>query len=105
MKAPKKRVAACVQGIACGLVLLDTGAVPDLMERSALDESAVVRVAFQTGLICGLLYCEWMAPGIIASRRSSGPLEDLLLTRAACEAEASRARGYPLPFDLEHALG
>ena len=101
---PAPRVFPCVQGIAFAFAMMNNEEMARLLENSALEDSAEVRRAFQTGLTYGIVFADWFAPGFLAKFKPSGPLCERLVEHARDEAAANLRRGYILPFALENAL-
>ncbi len=102
MQLPPAFREPAVQGIAFAFAMMNAVEMPRLLENSALDGAA--RAPFQNGLVYGVVFCEWFAPGFLATWKPSGKLEERLLARAVEESAKTLKRGYILPFQLENRL-
>jgi hypothetical protein len=63
-----------------------------------------IRAAFQNGLVYGLVFCDWFAPGFLAHWSPRGTVEEKLVGHAQSEAALNQKRGYPLIFCLENMI-
>lgn len=102
---PPERVEPAVHGCGFAFAFMNSADLPRILEHSAIPFDADVRAAFQNGLVYSLVFFDWYAPGLLDGWASSGPLESELVDLARLEAEASRRRGFLLPFHLEHPRG
>jgi hypothetical protein len=84
--------------------MMNNEEMPRLLENSAIDYPGEVRPAFQTGLVYGIVFCDWFAPGFLAKFRPSGPLGEKLVALARDEAARNLRRGSILPFSLENPV-
>jgi hypothetical protein len=104
LSLPKERIAPCVQGTAFAFAMMNHEEMPRLLENSAIEYDAPVRAAFQNGLVYGMIFCDWFAPGFLAAWKPQGPLEEKLIAKARDESAANLRRGYILPFALENPV-
>jgi hypothetical protein len=98
---PPERIAPAAHGAGFAFAFMNTADLPRILERSAIPFDPGVRAAFQNGLVYGLVFFDWYAPGLLAGWAPTGRLETELIEHARREAAASRQRGYPLAFRLE----
>jgi hypothetical protein len=105
MTLPKERVGPCVMGIAFAFAMMNSEEMPRLLANSAIEYEAPVRSAFQNGLVYGMIFCDWFAPGLLGRWKTQSKLEEELIGVARTEAQASQKRGYILPFALENPVG
>ncbi|HKW99051.1 MAG TPA: hypothetical protein VJN43_15025 [Bryobacteraceae bacterium] len=101
---PEKHVYPAVQGIAFAFAMMNSQEMPRLLENSNIEYPGQIRAAFQDGLVYGLMFCEWFAPGFLAGWKSQGRLEEKLVERAQTESALNLKRGYILPFALERSM-
>ena len=101
---PSERVYPGVQGLAFAFAMMNHEEMPRLLENSAIDYPGEVRPAFQTGLVYGLVFCEWFAPGFLSHFRPEGTLGERLVALARDESAKNLKRGYILPFALENPV-
>jgi hypothetical protein len=104
MTLPPERVYPCVQGIAFAFAMMNHEEMPRLLENSAVPYPGEIRPAFQTGLVYGLVFCDWFAPGFLSHFRPDGPLGEKLTALARDEAARNLQRGHLLPFALENSV-
>ena len=102
MQLPPAFREPAVQGIAFAFAMMNAVEMPRLLENSAID--GVARAPFQNGLVFGVAFCEWFAPGFLKTWKPTGKTEEKLLVRAVDESAKSLKRGYILPFQLENRL-
>ncbi len=102
MQLPPAFREPAVQGIAFAFAMMNAVEMPRLLENSALDGAA--RAPFQNGLVYSVVFCDWFAPGFLATWKPAGKLEEKLLARAVEESAKSFDRGYILPLQLENRL-
>lgn len=102
---PNERALPCVMGIAFAFAMMNSVEMPRLLDNSAIDADAPVRAAFQNGLVYGVVFADWFAPGLLAEWKPTGSLEEQLITLARDEADLCRKRGSILPFALENPVG
>jgi hypothetical protein len=102
---PDERINPCVMGIGFAFAMMNSEDMPRLLENSAISYDAPVRAAFQNGLVYGVAFCEWFAPGFLARWKPKGQLEEQLIGVARSEAALSQKRGYILPFAFENPVG
>jgi len=98
---PPARVEPAVHGCGFAFAFMNSADLPRILERSAVPFAPAVRAAFQNGLVYSLVFFDWYTPGLLAAWQAQGPLEAELVNHARGEAEASKRRGYLLPFRLE----
>ena len=98
---PAERIEPAVHGCGFAFAFMNSADMPRILENSTVPFEAPTRAAFQNGLIYSLVFFDWYAPGLLSGWTPVGPLEGELIEHARREAEASRARGYLLPFRLE----
>jgi hypothetical protein len=98
---PGERVEPAVHGCGFAFAFMNSADLPRILENSAVPFEPAVRAAFQNGLIYSLVFFDWYAPGLLAGWQAQRPLEAELIEHARREAEASKRRGYLLPFRLE----
>lgn len=99
---PAERIEPAVHGAGFAFAFMNSEDLPRLLEGSAVPFDATVRAAFQNGLIYGLVFFDWYAPGLLAGWQPKGSLERELIEHARHEAERTAVRGYPLAFRLEN---
>ncbi|HEX6973643.1 MAG TPA: hypothetical protein VF147_04540 [Vicinamibacterales bacterium] len=99
---PAARIEPVVHGAAFAFAMMNGAELPRLLRQSAIPFKAPVRAAFQNGLIYGLVFLDWYAPGVLEAWRPEGSLETELVDHARDEARLSAERGYPLAFRLAH---
>jgi hypothetical protein len=99
---PSHRVEPAVHGCGFAFAFMNSADLPRILQNSAIPFDRTTRAAFQNGLIYGLVFFDWYAPGLLAGWQPAGALEGELIEHARREAAASRSRGYLLPFRLEH---
>lgn len=99
---PADRVEPAVHGAGFAFAFMNSADLPRILDRSAIPFDPAVRAAFQNGLVYGLVFFDWYAPGLLETWAPSGRLETELIELARHEAAASRQRGYPLAFRLEN---
>jgi hypothetical protein len=104
MQLPPERSRPAVQGIGFAFGMMHSAEMPRLLNHSAIDVLPAVRAAFQTGLICALVFCDWFAPGFLEVWKAQGGLEEKMVDKAREESALNLKRGYPLPFLLENPL-
>lgn len=102
---PAERVEPAVHGCGFAFAFMNSADLPRILENSAIPFEASVRGAFQNGLVYGLVFFDWYAPGLLEKWQPSGPLEGELIELARREAASARRRGYLLPFRLENPRG
>ena len=98
---PAERIEPAVHGCGFAFAFMNSADLPRILENSAVPFEPSVRAAFQNGLIYSLVFFDWFAAGLLADWKPNGPLEAELIDHARREAEASKQRGYLLPFRLE----
>jgi hypothetical protein len=101
---PSDKVYPCVQGIAFAFAMMNSQEMPRLLENSALEAGGDLRAAFQDGLVYGIVFCDWFAPGFLAAWKPQGVLEGKMVDRARAESALNLKRGYALPFALENSF-
>jgi len=99
---PANRVQPCAQGIAFAFAMMNSPDMGRILEASEIDVAGPIRSGFQTGLVYGVTYCEWFAPGMLKAWKCRGKLEEKLIALAVDEAARNQKRGYILPFQLEN---
>jgi hypothetical protein len=102
---PPERVEPAAHGAGFAFAFMNSADLPRILDRSALPFDPGVRAAFQNGLVYGLVFFDWYAPGLLAGWVPTGQLEAELVEHARREAAASRQRGFPLAFRLENPRG
>lgn len=102
---PKERVGPCVMGIAFAFAMMNSEEMPRLLANSAIEYDAPVRGAFQSGLVFGVVFCDWFTPGLLQRWKPAQKLEEELIGLARSEAALNQKRGYILPFALENPVG
>ena len=98
---PAERVEPAVHGCGFAFAFMNSADLPRILDNSAVPFAPAVRAAFQNGLIYSLVFFDWYTPGLLAGWQAQRPLEAELIEHARREAEASKRRGYLLPFRLE----
>ncbi len=99
---PVERVEPAVHGCGFAFAFMNSADLPRILENSAVPFEPAVRAAFQNGLIYSLVFFDWYARGLLDGWQARGALEAELVDHARREAEASKRRGYLLPFRLEN---
>jgi hypothetical protein len=99
---PPPRIEPAAQGCGFAFALMNSAALPHVLDHSAIGFEKGVRAAFQSGVVYGLVFFDWYAPGLLSAWEPTGVLETELVEHARREAEMSRLRGYLLPFRLEN---
>jgi hypothetical protein len=102
---PAERTLPCVMGIAFAFAMMNSEEMPRLLDNSAIEYDPPVRHAFQNGLVYGVVFAEWFAPGLLAEWKPQGQLEARLIELARSEADRNQRRGHILPFALENPVG
>jgi hypothetical protein len=102
---PEERRQPCVMGIAFAFAMMNSEEMPRLLDNSDIEYDAPVRDAFQNGLVYGVVFADWFAPGLLAAWRPQGRLEEKLIALARDEAGLNQKRGSILPFALENPVG
>ena len=99
---PAERVEPAVHGCGFAFAFMNSADLPRILENSAVPFDRPTQAAFQNGLVYSLVFFDWYAPGLLDGWQPQGILEGELIELARREAEASRHRGFLLPFRLEH---
>lgn len=102
---PPDRIEPAAHGAGFAFAFMNVADLPRILDRSAIPFAPAVRAAFQNGLVYGLVFFDWYAPGLLAGWAPTGRLEADLIDHAREEAAASRRRGFPLAFRLENPRG
>jgi hypothetical protein len=76
--------------------------MPRMLANSAIEYRTDVRSAFQTGLVYGIVFCDWFTPGFLDAWKTKDGLEEKLVQLAREESARNLKRGYPLAFQLEN---
>ena len=105
LSLPKERIGPCVMGIAFAFAMMNSEEMPRLLNNSAIAYDPPIRAAFQSGLVFGVVFCDWFAPGMLASWKPQQKLEEELIGLARSEAALNEKRGYILPFALQSPVG
>ena len=98
---PSERIEPVVHGAAFAFLMINSEELPHILRHSAVPFEPAVRAAFQNGLIYGLTFLDWYAPGYLARWRPGDKLEAELIEHARRESALARDRGCPLAFRLE----
>jgi hypothetical protein len=85
--------AACVQGMAFGYSMVNSGDLRRAWKAVERMEDAQVRGHFSAGLVFALMFWEWMSPGSLASLAPRTDVERSLIEAASRGVEEDRARG------------
>jgi hypothetical protein len=99
---PPERVEPVVHGAAFAFAMMNSMELPLLLRESAVPFEPAVRAAFQNGLIYGLVFMDWYAPGVLAAWQPAGSLEAELVAHARREIAAATDRGVLPAFRLAH---
>lgn len=97
---PPDRVEPVVHGAAFAFLMINSADLPHILRHSAIPFEPAVRAAFQNGLVYGLMFLDWYAPGYLAGWQPLGALETNLIEHARRERALATERGYPLAFRL-----
>lgn len=97
---PAERVEPVVHGAAFAFAMMNSVDLPLILRRSAVPFEPAVRAAFQNGLIYGLVFMDWYAPGGLAFWRPEAALEREMIDHARQESALASERGFPLAFRL-----
>jgi len=97
---PPERVEPVVHGAAFAFAMMNIVDLPLILRRSAVPFEPAVRAAFQNGLIYGLVFLDWYAPGVLAKWRPEGALETEMIDLARRESELASERGFLLAARL-----
>ncbi|MEI6668060.1 MAG: hypothetical protein WCP29_07880 [Acidobacteriota bacterium] len=97
---PPERVEPVVEGIAFAFLMINSADLPHILRHSAIPFERPVRAAFQNGLIYGMTFLEWYAPGFLAPWQPQTALEAEMVEHARRDIALSIARGYPLAARL-----
>ena len=101
---PAERVSPAVQGIGFALAMMNAEDMGPMLASSAIEYPAPTRIALQTGLVYGIIFCDWFAPGFLSILQPKNSLEVKLVEKARAESALNQKRGYPLIFQLENPL-
>lgn len=99
---PEDRILPALQGLGFAFAMMNSEDIVRLLDNSSIDDPRRLQQAFQTGLVCALVFCDWFAPGFLSYFRPKGSLADRLTALAREEAAANQKRGHLLPFRLEN---
>jgi hypothetical protein len=99
---PGNRMQPCAQGAAFAFAMMNSPDMGQILEASEIESPGPIRSGFQNGLVYGLVYCDWFAPGFLSHWKPQGTLEGQLVQLAQDEAARNQKRGYLLPFQLEN---
>jgi len=97
---PAERVEPVVHGAAFAFLMFNSVDLPHILRHSAVPFESPVRAAFQNGLIYGLAFLDWYAPGYLARWQPQERLEAELVEHARRESALAQDRGFPLAFRL-----
>jgi len=99
-KLPRERIEPIVHGAAFAFLMINSADSPHILRHSAIPFEPEVRAAFQNGLVYGLVFLDWYAPGYLAGWQPLGAVETALIEHARRESALATQRGYPLAFRL-----
>jgi hypothetical protein len=99
---PANRVQSCAQGIAFAFAMMNSPDIGRILELSDIEAAGPIRSGFQNGLVYGIVYCDWFAPGFLHAWKPKGALEEKLVALAVDESARNFKRGHILPFQLEN---
>jgi hypothetical protein len=91
----------CVQGMAFGYSMVNSGDLHRAWKVVERIEDERVRHHFSAGLVFALMFWEWMAPGSLASLSPRTEVELLLIEAASRGMEEDRARGALRAFAVD----
>ena len=102
---PPERIEPVVHGAAFAFLMINSVDLPHILRHSAVPFAPPVRAAFQNGLIYGLAFLDWYAPGYLARWQPQDGLETELVDHARRESALAEERGFPLAFRLATPRG
>jgi hypothetical protein len=97
---PQERIEPVVHGAAFAFLMINSVDLPHILRQSDVPFEPAVRAAFQNGLIYGLAFLDWYAPGFLAGWKPQGRLEIEMIEHARHESALALERGFPLAFRL-----